>query len=133
MEFPPDGETSLARGSFLRSQFSTAMLPQAAHSWTIFEAAHLLNRAGFGGSPSDIKAFHALGREPAVDSLISPTEPLDAFPLPAWTTDAIALADMRKRLEQRKTLQQAMERRRAAQWERSGNPPLARGQGRGRS
>ena len=84
------------------------MLPQADHSWTIFEAAHLLNRAGFGGSPSDIKTFHALGREQAVDSLIAPTEPLDAFPLPAWSTDEMALADMRKRMEQRKTVQQAM-------------------------
>ncbi len=84
------------------------MLPQAEETWTIFEAAHLLNRAGFGGSPSDIKTFHALGRENAVDSLIRPTEPLDAFPLPAWSTGEVVLADMRERMEQRKTIQQAM-------------------------
>ncbi len=84
------------------------MLPKAENPWTIFEAAHLLNRAGFGGSPSDIKSFHALGREKAVDSLISPTEPLDAFPLPEWSTDEVALADMSARLEQRKTVRQAM-------------------------
>ena len=63
-----------------------SMLPKAEATWTIFEAAHLLNRAGFGGSPSEIKAFHSLGREKAVDSLIAPTEPMSAFPIPAWST-----------------------------------------------
>jgi len=67
-----------------------------------------LNRAGFGGSPSEIKTFHALGREKAVDSLLAPTEPLDAFPLPAWCSDEVALADMRARVEMRKTIQQAV-------------------------
>ena len=84
------------------------MLPQAENTWTIFEAAHLLNRAGFGGSPSEIKTLHSLGREKAVESLIAPAEPPDAFPLPAWSNDEQALADMRERMEQRKTVQQAM-------------------------
>ena len=61
------------------------MLPQADDSWTIFEAAHLLNRAGFGGSPGEIKAFHALGRIKAVDSLLNPTESVDAIPPPEWS------------------------------------------------
>ena len=73
------------------------MLPRASETWTIFEAAHLLNRAGFGGDPSGIKAFHALGREKAVDSLIAPAEPIDAFPAPAWSTVEQALADMKAR------------------------------------
>ena len=73
------------------------MLPQAENSWTIFEAAHLLNRAGFGGSPTETRSFHALGRVKAVDSLISPAEPLDAFPLPAWSVGDQALAGMRER------------------------------------
>ncbi|MES2439365.1 MAG: DUF1800 domain-containing protein [Verrucomicrobiota bacterium] len=84
------------------------MLPKAENSWTIFEAAHLLNRAGFGGSPLAIKAFHALGREKAVDSLISPTEPLDAFPLPEWMSDEQVQADLRKYIEQRKAARLAM-------------------------
>lgn len=83
------------------------MLPQANTPWTIFEAAHLLNRAGFGGSPSDIKAFHSRGREQAVDFLLSPPEPLDDFPLPSWTSDETLVADNRERLEMRKELQQA--------------------------
>ncbi|MGL5017127.1 MAG: DUF1800 family protein, partial [Luteolibacter sp.] len=84
------------------------MLPQAEETWTIFEAAHLLNRAGFGGSPSEIKSFHALGRTKAVDSLVSPKEPLDAFPLPAWSTEAQALAERRTLFEERQALRQSM-------------------------
>lgn len=76
------------------------MLPQAESPWTIFEAAHLLNRAGFGGSPAEIKTFHALGREKAVDSLIAPTEPMDAFPSPSWSNAEQALADMKARRQQ---------------------------------
>jgi hypothetical protein len=61
---------------------STAMLPQAENAWTIFEAAHLLNRAGFGGNPSQIKALHALGREKAVDSLM--VNPSSARTIRRW-------------------------------------------------
>lgn len=82
------------------------MLPKADKPWTIFEAAHLLNRAGFGGNPTDINAFHQLGRDKAVESLISPAEPLDAFPLPAWSSDAQILADYQKVIEEKKTLRQ---------------------------
>ena len=84
------------------------MIPIADSSWTIFEAAHLLNRAGFGGSPDEIKTFHALGREKAVESLISPLESMDAFPLPAWSSDEQALADMRNRVEQYRASQKGM-------------------------
>jgi uncharacterized protein (DUF1800 family) len=59
----------------------------------------LLNRAGFGGDPADIKSFHALGRYKAVDRLISPQEPLAAFPLPAWSTPEAALAEFNERRE----------------------------------
>lgn len=76
------------------------MLPPAENPWTLNEAAHLLNRAGFSGSPSEIKAFHALGRTEAVDSLINPKEALDAFPLPNWCSDEQAIAAVRARYEQ---------------------------------
>lgn len=85
------------------------MLPQADDSWTLFEAAHLLNRAGFGASPGEIKAFHALGRVRAVDSLLAPTEPLDAIPRPAWASPEQALADMRGRIKQRQKIRQKMQ------------------------
>jgi len=102
------GETSRVGGSFSDGQKFPSMLPQAEPSCTLFEAAHLLNRACFGGSPSEIETFHALGREKTVDSLLAPTEQLDAFPLPAWCSDEVALADMRARVEMRKTIQQAV-------------------------
>ncbi len=83
------------------------MLPKSDTTWTLFDAAHLLNRAGFGGSPSEIKALHALGRENAVDFLISPAEPLDAFPAPGWTSAEQALADFRDRFQQRRMAQKS--------------------------
>jgi len=81
------------------------MLPQAGNSWTPLEAAHLLNRAGFSANPDEIKTMHALGRAKAVDSLLNPTESLDAFPRPDWASKEQALADMRMRLEQRREIQ----------------------------
>lgn len=84
------------------------MLPKADDTWTIYEAAHLLNRAGFGGSPEEISAFHALGRFKAVDFLISPTEPEDAFPIPAWAKDEQVQADMRARMEKRREIMRSL-------------------------
>lgn len=66
------------------------MLTPAPDSWTVFEAAHLLNRAGFGGSPSEIKTFHSLGRTRAVDSLLNPAESADAISPPEWSSPAKA-------------------------------------------
>ena len=72
------------------------------------EAAHLLNRAGFGGSPAEIRALHALGRVKAVDSLLASADDSAAFPLPAWANEEQALADMRGRIEQRREVQKAL-------------------------
>jgi len=85
------------------------MLPQADNTWNLNEAAHLLNRAGFGGCPDAIQAFHGLGRGRAVESLLAPGgDAPDAFPLPAWASEEQALADMRTRVEQRREVQTAM-------------------------
>jgi uncharacterized protein (DUF1800 family) len=84
------------------------MLPPADHSWTILEAAHLLNRAGFGGSPGAVRGFHALGREKAVDSLVAPVESLDSSPPLPWTATAQVLADRGESIAQQKTLREAM-------------------------
>ncbi len=43
-------------------------------------AAHLLRRAGFGGTPTEITALAALGMTGAVDSLIHPSGPDADFP-----------------------------------------------------
>ncbi len=63
------------------------MLLPAQNEWTQREAAHLLNRAGFGGSPKQLVEFHALGREPAVDLLLNPPEGLDPFEPLEWTLE----------------------------------------------
>ncbi len=43
-----------------------------AAGWTRETAAHLLRRAGFGGSPQETYAFHALGLEGAINHLLTP-------------------------------------------------------------
>jgi len=83
------------------------MLPPAPDKWTIFEAAHLLRRAGFGGSPADIKALHALGRHRAVESLLVPAEPAQAFPPPLWAERGKVVADMKTRAAEFRELRQA--------------------------
>jgi uncharacterized protein (DUF1800 family) len=76
------------------------MLPKATGNWTKSEARHLLNRAGFGGSPDEIGRFYAMGREKAVDFLLNPEEAQDAFPMPEWCDKEQALASARMRIGQ---------------------------------
>ncbi|HUC85257.1 MAG TPA: DUF1800 domain-containing protein [Candidatus Acidoferrales bacterium] len=52
--------------------------------WSYETAAHLLNRAGFGGTPADIGRLAALGLEGAVDSLVDYEQVPDATPNPDW-------------------------------------------------
>ena len=57
-----------------------ALLPYAG-AWNPRLAAHLLRRAGFGGSPADIAATAGLGMNGAVDRLMQPVpDPLPAVP-----------------------------------------------------
>ena len=58
--------------------------PLTASRWDFDAAAHLLVRAGFGGSPEEIQKIYALGPEKAVDSLIN--APLENDLPPAWAT-----------------------------------------------
>ena len=83
------------------------MIPQAADSWTIGEAAHLLNRVGFGGRPDAIKAFHALGRKGAVDSLLSAHEAPEDFPIPEWAQQEQALAELKAHRESMQQMRMA--------------------------
>lgn len=46
-------------------------------------AAHLLNRAAFGGTPDDIAALHRRGLAGAVESLLGADDDSDLFPPPA--------------------------------------------------
>ncbi|HRT58543.1 MAG TPA: DUF1800 domain-containing protein [Candidatus Paceibacterota bacterium] len=58
--------------------------PLAAEKWDYGSAAHLLNRAGFGGPPGEIEALVALGPEQAVDRLVNYEEIPDLTPAPEW-------------------------------------------------
>src|SRR5947209_13551068 len=52
--------------------------PRSDYPWTELEAAHLLNRAGFGGTPEEIDQVLKLGPEQAVDLLLDyPDAPAD--------------------------------------------------------
>jgi uncharacterized protein (DUF1800 family) len=78
------------------------MLSQAETTWTIHEAAHLLNRAGFGGSPEEIRKFHAMGREKAVDHLLGAEDGAGDFPKPDWAGLEHFLSETRERIAQRR-------------------------------
>src|SRR5688500_1670377 len=49
--------------------------------WTREDAAHLLRRGAFGGSPQQIDALHSMGRDAAVEYLISGKGPEGASPV----------------------------------------------------
>jgi len=60
---------------------ATALLPYRG-AWNTRGAAHLLRRAGFGGSPAEVSAFAAMSMDAAVDRLIHfpDTSQLEAAP-----------------------------------------------------
>ncbi|MBB5353290.1 uncharacterized protein (DUF1800 family) [Haloferula luteola] len=80
------------------------MLPQAPNDWTPDEAAHLMRRAGFGGSPREISRFHALGRKAAIESLLDPPDEEAAFPLPDWTDPDVARKEAREWAAERRKM-----------------------------
>lgn len=69
-----------------------------AREWTRERAGHLLRRAGFGGSPSDVERLFSLGRDRAVDSLVyysSIPQTHPAFRLP----DAPDMMELQRKIE----------------------------------
>ena len=82
------------------------MLTKAKGNWSIQEARHLLNRAGFGGSPDEVKSFHQKGREAAVEFLLEPTEKAAAFPVPKWADSEAVKKALVGIMESRRELQQ---------------------------
>ncbi len=59
----------------------TSLFPQ---NWTREHAAHLLNRAGFGGTPAEIEAIYKKGLTGAVRDLIDFTIDAANVPPPSW-------------------------------------------------
>jgi uncharacterized protein (DUF1800 family) len=88
-----------------------AALPPA--QWNDATAAHLLNRAGFGGSPQDIHNLALMGPDRAVQWFVNYERIPDDTPPPDWTQD-IAQDSITKRdaiykvadADTRRTLQQ---------------------------
>ena len=60
------------------------LTPLASNEWDLAKAAHLLNRAGFGGAPAEIEALHQAGFEAAVEKILSAPDDSAAFPKPDW-------------------------------------------------
>ena len=58
--------------------------PVSAQRWDFKAAAHLLNRAGFGGTPAEIQRLAELGPEKAVASLVDFEKIPDPTPDPDW-------------------------------------------------
>ena len=58
--------------------------PLPSSRWDFTAAAHLLNRAGFGGPPAEIEELVALGPEQAVARLVDYGKVPDPTPDPAW-------------------------------------------------
>ena len=58
--------------------------PLSPSKWDYTTAAHLLNRAGFGGTPAEIEKLVALGHEKAVASLVDFEKIPDSTPDPDW-------------------------------------------------
>lgn len=89
--------------------------PLARAKWGFASAAHLLNRAGFGGPPKQIDQLASLGLEKAVDQLVKFDQNPDLTSPPAWTkpdSDRVKESqEFRKAsLEERKELQKVRRR-----------------------
>src|SRR6188768_1554664 len=59
--------------------------PLSPSRWNYAAAAHLLNRAGFGGAPSEIDKLVELGHSKAVDLLVNYESTPDPTLPPEWT------------------------------------------------
>ncbi len=80
--------------------------------WDFTTAAHLLNRAGFGGTPAEIEALVALGPEKAVAQFVDYEKILDGTAAPEWAkpdptlVERLRAARMAGEMERRKLFQQ---------------------------
>src|SRR5688500_8371869 len=62
---------STCRTPIILALLLLARAAAAAENWTREDAAHLLRRAAFGGTPQQIDRIHAYGKAAAVEYLIS--------------------------------------------------------------
>ena len=70
--------------------------PLSASEWDYASAAHLLNRAGFGGTPDDIQKLASLGHLEAVSSLVNFERIPDTTADPDWAHPDPGKAERRR-------------------------------------
>ena len=75
--------------------------------WNVTTAAHLLNRAGFGGPPSEIEKLVQLGLEQAVAYFVDFERIPDSTPNPDWAKPDPTLAE---KLQEFRKLNQQLRR-----------------------
>jgi len=95
------------------AEFNRVMIePLAKNQWNASLAAHLLNRAGFGGDPAEIQRLADLGFEAAVASLVDVDPKAGKMVTPDWadsSTVAAARAEVRQAdKEERRALRKKM-------------------------
>ena len=89
--------------------------PISSKQWDFKTAAHLLNRAGFGGAPAEIERFSKLGHEAAVAELLDFEKIPDDTKDPDWAKPDPARAELFLKLrnaseEERRRMQQQRQR-----------------------
>lgn len=81
------------------------MKARTNRDWTLTEAAHLLNRAAFGGPPEQIRALHAMGPEAAVDKILAGEKSAkDPLPPPEWANEEAYAKQIGEFLEMRREM-----------------------------
>src|SRR5579871_1118745 len=70
--------------------------PLSAGKWDFTMAAHLLNRAAFGGTPAEIEKLASLGPEQAVSSLVDFEKTPDPSTDPSWAHPDAGRAERRR-------------------------------------
>ena len=94
--------------------------PLPKEGWNYETAAHLLNRAGFGGPPDEIARLTGLGHEAALASLLDYEKIPDPTPAPVWAVPNLTRAERQRAMQTmtpdaRKQAQQAEQRAMAQQ------------------
>lgn len=97
---------------------TTSLKPLPADQWDIKAAAHLLRRAGFGGTPNEVRKLHALGVESAVAYLVDydeiewelPPPPIDPVLFDVRDREALREMSQEQRNEYRRQQRQAERR-----------------------
>ncbi len=70
----------------MQQQGLVKFVPTRTDAWDRAKAAHLLNRAGFGGRPDEIERLTRMGVDAAVDELMAYDRVAESFPAPDFTS-----------------------------------------------